>query len=116
MGLLQATYAMGVIRVTRVTETKSEFGKLIDGTIDELREHLVGKDIGYAHSLRVLMGNIYVQFTALKDQYMEKRNESSDENVIKELDNKIDCVYSELFKIEEKAQYLADYEELHKIT
>lgn len=104
-----------VTRVTRVAEAKSEFGKLIDGTVDELREHLVGKDIGYAHSLRVLMGNIYVQFTALKDQYMEKRNESSDENVIKELDNKIDCVYSELFKIEEKAQYLADYEELHKI-
>lgn len=91
--------------------SESQFGCLIDGTIDELRKHVEDKDRGYVHSLIVLLEDTYTRLTKLKDEYIDRSIAATGKEAVQEMfDTATKKVYVELLKIEEKITFLVGYE------
>ena len=81
---------------------QTEFGKLIDGTPEEFREHCANKDLGYVSSLRNYIAGAFQTFTKMKDDLVEKVKK---ENLPKDSEEvkTINGIFSELLKLEQKS-------------
>ena len=80
----------------------TEFGKLVDSSPEEFREHCADKNLGYISSLRNQIAGAYQTLIKMKEDLIskikvKKLSESSKE--VKTLKG----IYNELMKLEEKA-------------
>lgn len=97
----------------------SELGQIIDGSIDQLESHLEDKNVGYVHSLIILMENTYTQLLGIKSDYLEKADkakESGDTETEKKFNKALERLYVELMRIEEKTMFLVSYEQKHSLS
>ena len=80
----------------------SEFGKLIDGTSEEFREHCADKDLGYINSLRNQLAGTFQQLTKMKDDLLRKIKKEKLPKDSEEVKS-IQGIYQQLMRVEEKA-------------
>lgn len=81
---------------------QTEFGKLIDGTPEEFREHCSDKNLGYVQSLRNQIAGAYQTLVQMKEDLVKKIKEESLPEDSKET-VALKGIYAELIKLEGKA-------------
>lgn len=91
-------------------EMTKTLAQLIDGSADDFKLHLVGKNLGYVHSLTILLEQTYMQLVAMKNNYREKAIAETDPEKVKELDEAYQHTINEMLKIEEKQTFLIQWE------
>lgn len=81
---------------------KTEFGRLVDSTPEEFREHCADKNLGYVSSLRNHIAGAFQTLTKMKEDLVEKvkkENLTEDSEEMKTIKG----IYSELLKLEQKS-------------
>lgn len=81
---------------------KTEFGKLVDGTPEEFREHCADKSLGYVSSLRNYIAGAFQTFTKMKEDLVAKVKKENLPEDSKEIET-IKGIYAELMKLEQKS-------------
>lgn len=85
-----------------VAENTTELGVLIDGTVEQFRDHCKDKDLGYVSGLKNHLAGVYQTFIKMKDDLIKKVKEEQLAEDSEEMKT-IKGIYSELMKIEEKS-------------
>lgn len=80
----------------------TEFGKLVDSSPEEFREHCADKNIGYISSLRNQIAGAYQTFIKMKEDLISKIKVKKLPESSKEVKT-LKGIYNELMKLEEKA-------------
>ena len=81
---------------------KTEFGKLVDSTPEEFREHCADKNLGYVSSLRNHIAGAFQTFTKMKEDLVEKVKKENLPEDSEEMKT-IRGIYVELMKLEQKS-------------
>ena len=81
---------------------KTEFGKLVDSTPEEFREHCADKNLGYVSSLRNHIAGAFQTLTKMKDDLVEKVKKDNLTGDSAEMKT-IQGIYAELMKLEQKS-------------
>lgn len=81
---------------------QTEFGKLVDSTPEEFREHCADKNAGYISSLRNHLAGSFQVFTKMKESLVEKVKKENLPESSEEVKT-IRGIYAELMKIEQKS-------------
>ena len=81
---------------------KTEFGKLVDSTPEEFREHCADKNLGYVSSLRNHIAGAFQTFTKMKEDLVEKVKKENLPEDSEEMKT-IRGIYAELMKLEQKS-------------
>ena len=98
------------------TEQKETFSKLIDSPMDEFKAFMLMKDVGFVHSLSLMIETAFLQLVDIKNGYINEIAVCHDERKEEKLKESLEKVYAEIQVIEEKEIYLVDLEkELLKI-
>lgn len=85
----------------------TEFGKLIDGTAEEFREHCTDKNLGYVCSLRNHIAGTFQIFVTMKEDLLKRVKEGNLPEDSEEIKT-IKGIYKELLKLEEKSCICAE--------
>lgn len=81
---------------------KTEFGKLVDSTPEEFKEHCADKNLGYVSSLRNYIAGAFQVLTKMKEDLVAKVKEESLPEDGEEMKT-IKGIYAELLKLEQKS-------------
>lgn len=81
---------------------QTEFGKLVDSTPEEFREHCADKNLGYVSSLRNYLAGAFQTLTKMKEDLVEKVKKEKLPEDSEEMKT-IRGIYAELMKIEQKS-------------
>lgn len=80
----------------------TEFGKLVDSTPEEFREHCADKNLGYVSSLRNHIAGAFQTLTKMKEDLVEKVKKENLPEDSEEMKT-IRGIYVELMKLEQKS-------------
>lgn len=90
--------------------TSKKFGDLMDSPMDEFKAFICKQNIGFIHSLTLLVESSFEQLVAVKDDYIKRISDGCSDAEKRRYKAMLEKVYAEMQVFEEKQTYLIEVE------